>query len=477
MRMNLLAAALLVCHGIAQTIPYETGYKFGRLIPLANRWEGPLALDLLRMAGTRTGKVWLRQTPDGILIFSRISGSSPHYARSPNEINASDRVGVWLSTVRDVDMPEIGWGHQGGLTNCKEIQESDPAGACQLWQARQVKYRELLRRLFIRHWELTPTVSLETYASNAYRDALAYAANDELMNLEPRGTPSMQVSHGTGFSYFEVFIPWSDFPPVNALELSRIYIAVDFCGPGDACSSTAPERVDGDPTTFNRLDLALLRISRITPCSYPLQAADFFENAYPAWYFMDATGRPTEIFSLQNRPFAYQSRPESLSPVPEWTHYFSKTINTSEVVCGPFLRYAAGKRTYGYGQIIDGSHLAVRSVPGGHLIKSGPTSGQYRPFGNGECGSCGTVTVDIYHVSPETGIAVAFAGYRTVEAGKEWDGDIRVSPDWTTATIYTSETSDDGKEVWSSERYCLAGVKYKECGEGPAGAPPGAPPP
>ena len=489
MRLNLIAAALFLYQGVAQTIPYEAKYKFGGSIPLMNRWEGPLVLELAPMAGGRRGKVWLRETAEGILIFSRISGSRPRYARFPVEMNSRDHVGLWLAAAPHVDMPDIGWGHQFGLTNCKEYKGPSQIGAedCQSWAAQQVKFRKLLRRVFVRHWALTPNVSLETYASSAYRDLLGYANNAqrrELTKLEPQSAPPMQAAEGTGFSYFEILVRWSDFPPTNSLNLSRIYLAVDFCGPDDSCSSTAPGRTDGNPITFNRLDLARPQVSTITPCKYPLQGSDLFGNRHRAWYFLDVTGRPTETFSLQNYVTGYQYNPDGLSPIPIWSRYFSNPIGTSEVVCGPAIRYAAGKKIYTLDGsspskrsheddgFIDESQISVRSIADGHLLRSGPTLGTLSPFGSGQCGSCPTADLTVYHLSPETGITVAFHGGFTIASPTQMDGDIRISPDWTTVTVYSARSSSAGTEVWSSQRYCLAGSKYEECGSGPPGEPP-----
>lgn len=109
MRAFLLFGAAILWTASAQRIPYETGYRFGGLIPFANRWEGPLVLDLVPATGGRSGRVWLRQTPEGILLFARISGNGrPKYARFPAEVGSRDYVGVWLAATRSVETPEIG---------------------------------------------------------------------------------------------------------------------------------------------------------------------------------------------------------------------------------------------------------------------------------------------------------------------------------------------------------------------------------
>jgi hypothetical protein len=485
-RKCLITGAMILWHAAAQTIPYETHYRFGGLIPFANRWEGPTALDLVPVAGGRSGKVWLRQTPEGILIFARITGGRPAYARFPAEMSAHDHVELWLAASRNVEMPELGWGNQFGLTNCKKDDSgtSRPnSESCQSWETRQLKYREQLRRLFMRRWELTPEVSFETYASEAYSDLLAFITNRDrasLAKLEPHGGPLMAAADSPDFSYFEVFVRWSDFPPANLLNVSNIYVALDFCGPGHACVTTSPARKDGDPSTFNQLALERPKPSSISPCGYPLEETDLWDNRYPAWYFLSAEGRATDIFALENYVAGYQYGPEGLSPIPIWKHHFSKSVGKTEVVCGPDLRYVAGNQTYASdGTVAEGGqNLAIRNLPNGtHLLKVGPTLGALSPLGSGQCGSCETADFAIYHLNPSTGITVAFSEQLVMEPPDSADADIRVATDWQTVTVYRaeeviSEDQKSSKEVWSSKRYCLSGATYRECGEGPSTAPP-----
>lgn len=163
MRFVLGIGLAVAVHGSAQTIPYEANYQFGGLIPFANRWEGPLALDLVSVPAGRTGKVWLRETADGILIFARFRGGPPQYARFPAEMGQRDYVGVWLSASAGVEMPAPAW----GAGPCRAEPPSPGADEeCHDLEARQTRYREQLRRLFVRHWKLTPAATYEDYASN-----------------------------------------------------------------------------------------------------------------------------------------------------------------------------------------------------------------------------------------------------------------------------------------------------------------------
>jgi hypothetical protein len=504
-RTCLIAAWIFLSHAAAQTIPYEANYQFGGHIPSANSWGGPFALDLVPVAGGLGGKVWLRQTPDGILIFGRITGGRLEYARFPAEMGTRAYVGIWLAASRDVEMPELGWGNQFGLTNCKHI-DNPPRGSlegCQSWEARQLKYREQLRRVFVRHWKLAPGVPFETDASEAYRNALAFMSDRDHLDfakLEPRGGPLMDLWD------FEIFIRWSDFPPANLLKISKIYFALDLCEPDHPCSSTSPNRKDGDPSTFRELTLERPKVSSTSPCGHPLEQTDLFGNRYPAWYFPNTEGRAADTFALENDIRGYQYNPDGLSPIPVWKHYFSKPVGTAEVVCGPDLRYVAGTKTYGsdgvfvqgrafvqagtktyvsvhghmqrFDPIIDENQLGTWDLAdGAHLLRSGPTVGTLSPLGSGQCGSCPTADLTIYHLSPATGITVAFQEQLVLDGQHTADGDIQVAPDWRTLTVYRSASTSSAdqtvaKEAWSSKRYCLSGVMYEECGDGPSTAPP-----
>lgn len=53
------------------------------------------------------------------------------------------------------------------------------------------------------------------------------------------------------------------------------------------------------------------------------------------------------------------------------------------------------------------------------------------------------------------------------------DGDIRISDDWKTVSVYTQKAeAEDEKTGWTLKRYCFQGVKYERCGTGPTGPPP-----
>jgi hypothetical protein len=285
----------------------------------------------------------------------------------------------------------------------------------------------------------------------------------------------MDTSKSVDFSYFEILVRWSEFPPANSLEVSDIYFALDFAGPDHAWASTDPARKEGDASTFHRLTLERPKVSTIGPCGYPLQETDLFQDRYPAWYLMNRDGRVADIFALENFVGRYQYSPEGLSPIPVWKHHFSKSVGKAEVVCGPDLRYTAGQKTFlADGKFdIDEHHLEVRRLQnGGHLLKSGPTFGTLSPLGSGACGSCATADLTIYHLDPTSGITVAFRGDLLIDPPSTTDGDIRVAPDWQSVTVFRATGDENGKETWSSKRYCLSGTHYMACGENPHVVPP-----
>jgi hypothetical protein len=190
---------------------------------------------------------------------------------------------------------------------------------------------------------------------------------------------------------------------------------------------------------------------------------------------------PTDTFALENYIGGYQYNPEGLSAIPVWKHNFSKPVGTEVVVCGPDLQYDAGEWMYAFDEkfapAIDENHLETRDLAdGAHLLKSGPTLGTLSPLGSGQCGSCPTADLTIYHLSPATGITVAFEEQLVLDGQHTEDGDIQIAPDWRTVTVYRSASTSfadqkDEKEVWSSKHYCLSGATYKGCGDGPSTPP------
>jgi len=429
-----------------------------------------------------------------------MNGSLPKYARFPAEMATAAYFGIWLALSDHVGMPEIGWGHQFGLTHCGEtaFRGNLPIEVCKAWEARQSLYRQPLSRLFVRHWQLTPSVSVETYASDAFRQVLQFASNrdrGDLANLEPRGEPRIAVggrveSNGIEKNDFEIFLRWSDFPPANDLRLSHIYLALDFVDADGSRSSISPDRKDGDPETFRRLDLEVPKVSKITLCGYDLKVRNVNDSQFEEWYFPSPEGTVVNAFALENYTAGYQYDPEGLSPLPLWRHYFSRPINRTSFVCGPALRYTVGSHShdlnrevdsmgakYYFEELIDEKYLESRRLPDGtFLLKSGPKVEPLNALGHGQCGSCPTARLAIFRLDPTRGITEALRQELVQNAPYLCDAEIRITPDWRTVTVYRNENCplDDQPEaqLWTMERFCWSEGTYTQCATGPSKPPP-----
>lgn len=484
-RLSLLIGAVLFIAGLmsvhgsyAQTIPY-TKFKFERN-SFADLREPANALDLVPVHGGSTGKVWFLETDEGILVLGKVNVNRPRWARFPMEFRTAQYVDVWLAASKDVEMPEIAWGNQFGYTNCKYYNpKTVPPGAedCAVWSARQVSYRDQLRRLFVREWRLAPNVSTEVFASTAYGEVLAYANDgDRLMlsKLHPSGNAYLLESDSSGFFYFQAFMRWSDFPPAPTLELARIYLAVEVHDGDAEYSSTAPARKGGEPATFNQFDLARPFVSHVSACEYPLTGFDSYDHEQSAWYIPSADGHPQDTFILANDVTGYQYSPAGLSPIPFWSHHFSKNLGNGNIVCGPNLKYVSGEKDYGSKYFIDEHHFSTHKLPGGsYLLRSGPVWESYSRFGSGQGGSDPTARVSIFHLIPADGIEEVLSEELRLDYSETVDGDIQFSPDWKIVTVYRATTEDpNSKAVWTSNRYCWLANTYKDCESGSPGPPP-----
>ena len=460
-----LLGCILLSHAVAQTIPYEPNYVFGLSMPFVNRWQGAFALDLVPVRASRTGKVWFRQVPEGLLIFGRADGSAPQYAQSAEEMASRGYVGVWLSFAHEIAMPEIGWGNQFGLTNCrKDPRDKKAVADCTAWEARQQRYREQLRHVFVRHWQLAPGLAIETYASPAERASFGAA--------EVRGKPSFDTTISTdGSVYFEVLVHWSDLPPANTLELTSIQVAVEFRAGEQDWASTAKAARAGAAPELRELQFARPKRFTVSACGYPLQSLDYFGNGYPAWYLPQAEARVDDVFALQNMVAGYQVNPPETSPVRVRTHYFATAVGNG-FVCGPRIRYVAGGNAFDFqaktaDPILDSKHLNTYRLPdGAYLIANGPRQDTFSRLGTGQCGACNTAEITIFRLSPAEGISVALS--QRIVFDQIRDGDIRVSPDWQTVTLYQAGLN----KAWTADRFCFNGKAYQACGSGPSTPPP-----
>lgn len=260
--------------------------------------------------------------------------------RLMGKLNGEARVSVWLTLSKDVPMPEIAFGNQFGYQTC-DVKDAE----CAAWTARQRAYRARLRRLFVRHWVLTPASAQETYAAAAIRESRD-PERDVLRMLESKNAPNMSVSDDG----YQVTIPWSALPPAPDLELKTVYFAV----------STADE-----PPAYSEFVLPSPRVSRITSCEHALEGTDPYGNAVPGWYLPSGSPMMPDYFVLANDAAGYRYKPEGLSPRPQWTHAFELQLAKTQVVCGPDLAYRAGTEIWSIDGDAQLNELTSRALPNG----------------------------------------------------------------------------------------------------------------
>jgi hypothetical protein len=462
----------------AQIITY-TGFRFSPYSSYES--QEPLdALDLVPTHGGPTGRVWFQQGEDGIIVHGKVKGDYPKWPEIPLEMETHTHVDLWISGTDSVAMPDIGWGNQFGTTTCEEFTKNSPgsegtAKDCKVWKSRQVTYRDQLRKLFVRRWQLAPGVSKEGFATTGYSAVLEYTNDKErgvFTKLNPARIPYLVSMNSTGYWRFEIFVRWSDLPPFADLKISRLFAAVEVFDGTGKFSSTAPKREQGDPSTFNRFRFERTIEHKIGPCSYPLTDTDPYGKEMPAWYFPADGASVSDTFILNNEAAGYRYEPEGLSPIPAWTHYFSKDLGEGKFICGPPLRFNANGKVAESKYLVDEDHLSfVKNPDGSFLIKSGPILGSYSKFGSGQCGACATMRISVFRMAVDGSIARAFDSTVNLEQPFLAGFDIQLSPDWKTITIYRNK-EDSPETVWTFERYCLKDDKYEECGSGPSKAPP-----
>jgi hypothetical protein len=190
--------------------------------------------------GARTGQIWVRKVPEGLLIAGHVDGSPPDFPTSVADLTTKDHVEIWLAQQPNPAFPPIGWGEQHGdyefpkgENSCEENVEALPSndqivGECKQWVRQQIRFRRKLRRLFVRQWDLAPNVGAETFASIAY----ATIAKNVIHDLKPDGVPALTVQTATVGGYdFETLISWQMFPPLNTTRVQDLYLVVRVFGP------------------------------------------------------------------------------------------------------------------------------------------------------------------------------------------------------------------------------------------------------
>ncbi len=194
--------------------------------------------------GARRGRLWIRNTGNGLLISGEIEGGPPDFPGDKRSLFVKDHVEVWLAADVDGVLPPIGWGNQfgentlaKGADSCEDYLKE--AGApvddspqsvqkCRDWAAQQQKYRRYFQRLFLRQWLLAPGHAIESFAAPAYEQIVSRVANEDIPKaLNPRGVPESHYSPSPKGYTFQVLIPYVIFPPLLSLELRDLRLLVD----------------------------------------------------------------------------------------------------------------------------------------------------------------------------------------------------------------------------------------------------------
>jgi len=493
---------------VHQVVPTNLGMPFS---PYTDR---PADLSLVPHGdGARHGQIWLQNTGIGLLVIGKVDGERPDFPRNKNLILEKDHVEVWLADAKDAELPPIGWGNQfgevtldGGPGSCGEWARKgaadtpaapSPAGAekrCRVWAETQVQYRPYLQRLFVRQWLMTPDYAVEAFATPAYDKIIQRFASDRPENeeipvaLKPEQNLQMWYGPGKdrkGYS-FEVFIPFTAFPPVSSAQLTNLRFMVDVFNPPPegkkvgAFSSSSATRVFAKPDTFNNLVLDPPQLFHLTPCDVPLAGKDKYGDMHSAWFVPKANQAfefESDAFILVNDGAGYQYEPDALSPVARPVHYFWHSIGGNEFICGPNLSYRRGDKLLAYDVEVDQDGFDARRMPGGDLlIKVGPRS-YNSEFGSGQCGACPRTDLRIFRIGADLQIKEMLHLGGIVDNGSGASQDFSVSRDWSQVIEYDQSSMDEqgNPGPWSSTTWCRGEVAYHKCDHQEAAEPPDPP--
>jgi len=480
--------------------PVVTGFTLDGSI---REWQTqPANLTLKpKSTGARTGRVWLAQTPQGLVIAGAVDGPVPRFAQNPEDMPQSDHVEVWIALTDEVPLPSIGWNDRFGsyrLTGAADCDDSDLGDHCRAWFAEQLKYRHRFTRLFVRQWQLAPEVAVETYARPAFA-AMTGESQERLRQVVPQGWFEQVVDEALhrllprqlpearfaktfpeGYS-FEILVPWEALPPADRLTLERVRLLVDVFSPGEAgrygaFSTSSEARQYGRIDTMNSVTLTPPHRWRLARCGYPLEtyAADpEIRNEHrpgklPAYFQPTRNEQIDDIFVLKNQYIDFHTAPAGLSPIIQPSRLFSLELAPGVVACGPELAVRRGKvLTLGEGLRVRPGARA-KKVPGGWLLASGPYEEMASMAGEGHCGACEERRLDMIFIPAGDGPPVSafragglvceccFVGYCI--------DDIALADDFQTIQVMEGNDLDDSKATL--RRFCFKASTHTfgECG-------------
>ncbi len=466
----------------ADILPVPRDYRFDGGTA---EWSAPPTFPLLpRGTGAPSGRLWLGTAAEGLVIAGDIPGAAPRWPDAAGTMAASDHVEVWLADGDTLALPPIGWGNQfDDLTlsspdDCATRGSADTAAvsACRFWYSAQERYRRTFRRLFVRQWQLAPTVAAETFAQPAY-DALDEEARRAVEPLRPVTTPTLRAAErraGPGYE-FEALIPWSAFPPLRSLEVRRLRVMVDVFRPGAGgrrygpFATTAAERRWGDPTTFNAVGFTSTRRYEVTACAYPLRGyraptARYFgygrvraPDTIQTYFLPTASRDVATVIGLENEAHGYAYEPEGHSPIATPTTYFARPLGSGGLLCGPPLRYRWQGTVFAADTLTLDRAVQVKPLPDGtFLLRNGPRV-IYSYYGSGQCGACPRVGLTMLHLDHHRGVTPALELLEVADFGSN-DLDLSVSDAWDSVWFWNERlVGDDYRPVWSLTTYCWDG--------------------
>jgi hypothetical protein len=376
--------------------------------------QRPPTLSLIpKFAGARPGRLWLAQSPQGLLIAGKIGGDAPNFAKNPEDMPNGDHVEIWIALADKVPLPPIGaYSSMDGITELHSLADCEDDAACKDWFARQDSHRRLLPHLFVRQWQMAPNVVVETYAKPAF-EGMDEQSHETYQYLFPRDLPKVRFAAKPPHGYeFEALIPWRAMPPSDRLNLDRMRVLVDVFSPGGRgkygeFSTTSGNRLYGVVDDMNEVSLTPTRRWHLSPCRYPLAGKNFWarvgsknaENSkfLPAYFLPTGKEEITTSFVLDNDWIGRFWAPTGISPVIVKSKFFSHTLSPGLTICGPDLAVRYGNQvSYGKGLKIEPSPTA-KKVPGGWLVV-GAENGTFRDP-EGQCGACEEKSLNLHFVS------------------------------------------------------------------------------
>lgn len=450
----------------------------------------------------RTGRVWVAQSADGVIIAARIAGPAPQFAKSPEEMAGGDHVELWVALADQPPLPKIGWGNQfgpvelGSADDCAKRDEiADDRNAiedCRAWYAQQQAYRRQFRKLFVRQWQMAPGIVSETFARPAFAQ-IPDEAKKQIAALAPAtaagSLPAVRFAPVSDGGYgVEIAVPWAAFPPSATVDLSRLRLMLDVFSPGaggsnyGAFATTSPDRKFGEVSTLGTVRLDPARRWRIGRCGYPLSADDQWGEQTLPGYFLPVGGEQVnDIFIIENFAAGYQYAPGGYSPVVTSTRFFSQEVAPDLILCGPPLAVRRGGKT----SFVDATDLLpgqrIRPVAGGWLAAQGPYVGTVSRFGSGMCGACPLISLQVLFLpAADAPPSIAFGDSWLVEEedvkqGLGRNARVTISDDLATITAWEAEAAEDEpKVIWTRVRQCYEPAKhsYIECGREENAKPP-----